>query len=117
MFLYSILAWLHVMPEKRSPTNVYALLPSLTLAGLMITSTGLSGMNAAAQSNSSSNMSSASVTNATSSARAPHLNKTMAELESSNNPQDIATLAYIWGYPLVSVVRASKKFIFIFYFR
>jgi hypothetical protein len=33
------------------------------------------------------------------------LNKTMAELESSNNPQDIATLAYIWGYPLVSVVR------------
>ena len=33
------------------------------------------------------------------------LNKTMAELESSNNPQDIATLAYIWGYPLVSEVR------------
>jgi hypothetical protein len=33
------------------------------------------------------------------------LNKTMAELESSNNPHDIATLAYIWGYPLVSVVR------------
>lgn len=33
------------------------------------------------------------------------LNKTMAELESSNNPQDISTLAYIWGYPLVSEVR------------
>ena len=33
------------------------------------------------------------------------LNKTMAELESSNNPQDIATLAYIWGYPLVLEVR------------
>jgi hypothetical protein len=93
------------LPKKRSFTNVYTLLASLTLVGLMITSTGLSGMNAAAQSNSSSNMSSASVTNATSSAGAPHFNKTMAELESSNNPQDIATLAYIWGYPLVSVVR------------
>ncbi|HYJ00936.1 MAG TPA: DUF1254 domain-containing protein [Nitrososphaeraceae archaeon] len=33
------------------------------------------------------------------------LNKTMAEIESSNNPQDIATLAYIWGYPLISEVR------------
>jgi hypothetical protein len=94
------------LPKKRSPKNVYALLASLTLVELMITSTGLSGMNAAGQSNSSSNMSSsASVTNATSSAGAPHFNKTMAEIESSNNPQDIATLAYIWGYPLVSVVR------------
>ena len=26
-------------------------------------------------------------------------------VESSNNPQDIATLAYIWGYPLVSMNR------------
>jgi hypothetical protein len=70
----------------------------------MITSTGISGMYAVTQTNSSSNMTS-SVNNATSSTGAPDLNKTMAELESSNNPQDIATLAYIWGYPLVSVVR------------
>jgi DNA sulfur modification protein DndE len=29
----------------------------------------------------------------------------MAELQSSNDPTDIATLAYIWGYPMVSQVR------------
>jgi hypothetical protein len=100
-----ILARLHVMTKKRLLTNVYALLASLTLVGLMITSTGLSGMNAAGQSNSSSNMPSPPITNATSSAGTPDFNKTMSDLESSNNPQDIATLAYIWGYPLVSVVR------------
>ena len=33
------------------------------------------------------------------------LNKTMAEVESSDNPKDIATLAYIWGFPLISQVR------------
>ena len=71
----------------------------------MIISTGLSGMNAMAQNSSSSNMSSGSLTNAISSAGAPDFNKTMAELKSSDNPQDIATLAYIWGYPLVSMVR------------
>ena len=94
------------MLKKRPPTNVYAQVASFALIGLMITSTGLSGMNASAQGTSSYNMSSsASVTNTTAPAGTPDFNKTMAEIEDSNNPQDIATLAYIWGYPLVSVVR------------
>ncbi len=33
------------------------------------------------------------------------LYKRMAEIEYSNKPQDIATLAYIWGFPLVAVER------------
>jgi len=93
------------MNNARSFTKVSVLLVSSILVVSLITSTGISGMYAAAQSDSSSNMTSTSVNNATSSTSAPDLNKTMAALESSNNPQDIATLTYIWGYPLVSVVR------------
>jgi len=33
------------------------------------------------------------------------LNVQMAQLSSSNNPEDIATLAYIWGFPLVTMER------------
>jgi hypothetical protein len=29
----------------------------------------------------------------------------MAQLSTSNNPADIATLAYIWGFPLVAMER------------
>lgn len=60
-------------------------------------------MYAAAQNNSSSNMSSASVTNATSSIGPSDLDKKMQQLtnSNSNNSKDIATLAYIWGYPPV----------------
>ncbi|MFZ0515350.1 MAG: hypothetical protein WAM14_27380 [Candidatus Nitrosopolaris sp.] len=35
------------------------------------------------------------------------LGKKMAELSASDNPQDIATLAYIWGYPLVIADRTK----------
>ena len=34
----------------------------------------------------------------------------MALLSNSNNPGDIATLAYIWGYPLVSMERSFNWF-------
>lgn len=50
-------------------------------------------------------MSSGSVTNATSSAGPSDLDKKMQQLLSSNDPKDIATLAYIWGYPLISNIR------------
>ena len=93
------------MRKVKSFTKTSVFLVSLILIVSMITSTDISGMYAAAQGNSSSNMTSTSVNNTTTSTSASDLNKTMAELESSNNPQDIATLAYIWGYPLVSVVR------------
>ena len=35
------------------------------------------------------------------------LDDRMKEIVASDNPDDIATLAYIWGYPLVSVIRSS----------
>jgi len=36
---------------------------------------------------------------------AEELNVHMAQLSSSNKPEDIATLAYIWGFPLVTMER------------
>ena len=33
------------------------------------------------------------------------LNTKMAEISSSNKPEDIAALAYIWGFPLVTMQR------------
>ena len=92
------------MRNVRSFTKTSVLLVSMILIVSVITSTDISGMYVVAQGNSSSNMTSPSV-NTTTRTSALDLNKTMAALESSNNPQDIATLAYIWGYPLVSVVR------------
>jgi len=38
------------------------------------------------------------------------LNEKMTQLLSSNNPQDIATLAYVWGYPLVTMERSFNYF-------
>ena len=32
----------------------------------------------------------------------------MLQLTASNKPQDIATLAYIWGYPLVTVAGSGR---------
>jgi hypothetical protein len=32
-----------------------------------------------------------------------HLNTKKAQISSSNKPEDIATLAYIWGFPLVTM--------------
>lgn len=52
-----------------------------------------------------SNSTSSNATTNDSQSQIEQLNQTMAMLESSNNPQDIATLAYIYGYPLVSEVR------------
>lgn len=92
------------MMKVRLFTKTAGLLISLILVVSLIASIGTSGMYVDAQGNSSSNMSSTSE-KTTAGASALDLNKTMAALESSNDPQDIATLAYIWGYPLVSVVR------------
>ena len=38
----------------------------------------------------------------------------MAQLSSSNKTEDIATLAYIWGFPLVTMERLTSKSIWIF---
>lgn len=92
------------MSNERSVTSGTIFLITLVLVVFLITSTAMTAKYASAQNNSGSNMSSTSVTNATSST-ALDLNQTMAELESSNDPTDIATLAYIYGFPLVSVVR------------
>ncbi|MFZ0512356.1 MAG: hypothetical protein WAM14_12175 [Candidatus Nitrosopolaris sp.] len=58
-----------------------------------------------------SNSTAANTTNNTSSLLKPGntaantvvLDAKMLQLTASNKPQDIATLAYIWGYPLVTV--------------
>jgi hypothetical protein len=42
---------------------------------------------------------------ATSQPSIEELNVQMAQLSSSNKPEDIATLAYIWGFPLVTMQR------------
>ena len=95
------------MSNESSVTRSIILLVTLVLIVSMITSTGLSSMYANAQNNSSSNMSSASGTNATSSTSASDLDKKMTELTNSNDPADIATLAYIYGFPLVAVIRTA----------
>ncbi len=38
-------------------------------------------------------------------AQSEELNIKMAQLSSSNKPEDVATLAYIWGFPLVTMER------------
>jgi hypothetical protein len=38
------------------------------------------------------------------------LNEKILQLVSSNKPQDIATLAYIWGYPLVTMEKSASYF-------
>src|SRR4051794_6904397 len=38
------------------------------------------------------------------------LNKKMADLSSSDKPEDKATLAYIWGYPLITMQRSFDYF-------
>ena len=45
--------------------------------------------------------------NTTSATSASDLENRMQQLQSSNDPKDIATLAYIYGFPLVSVVRTE----------
>jgi hypothetical protein len=93
------------MKNVRSFTKASVFLVSLILVVSMFTSTGISGMYAAAQSNSSSNMT--SVNNATTSTAASDLDKKMQQLADSNNPTDIATLAYIYGFSLVAVIRTA----------
>lgn len=95
------------MTNQRS-VNTTLVLITFVLITSMITSTGLSGMYAAAQSNSSSNMTSGSASNLTSSTSSSDLDTKMQQLLSSNDPKDIATLAYIWGYPLVNMERLVK---------
>jgi len=94
------------MTNEMSATRATVLLITLVLIVSMITSTGLSSMYANAQNNSSSNMS-ASETNGTSSTSASDLDKKMQELTNSNDPTDIAILAYIYGFPLVAVIRTA----------
>lgn len=68
------------------------------IAGTLPTESSVFGQTQTASTSSNS-------TDNNSQSQIQHLNQTMAELESSDNPQDIATLAYIWGYPLVSELR------------
>src|SRR4029079_15639649 len=44
-------------------------------------------------------------TNTTATTIVSDLENKMKQLESSNDPKDIATVAYIYGFPLVNVIR------------
>lgn len=88
------------MANQRS-VNTTIVLITIVFITSMITSNGISGMNVTAQTDSSSNLTSSSTSNATSSSPSD-LDKKMQQLASSNDPKDIAILAYIWGYPLVT---------------
>ena len=46
--------------------------------------------------------------NATSAMSVQVLDNIMKQLASSDKPENIATLAYIWGFPLVSVIRTAE---------
>jgi len=94
-----------VMKNVKSFSKASVILVSFILVVSMITSAGISGSYAAPQSNSNFNMSLTSVTNTTSSAAALDLESKMQQLTNSNDPTDIATLAYIYGFPLVNVIR------------
>ncbi len=86
-------------------------LGSILLIGAIITTPGIGGLSeVSAQTTNTTTMpviattpSPANVT--TSSSTNLELYKRMAELEYSNKPQEIATLAYIWGFPLVATER------------
>ncbi len=81
------------MSNSKPFSKLPLFLASLFLIVSLITSTGLSGIYVTGQGNSTSNMTSTTSID---------LDKKMQLLESSNDPKDIATLAYIWGYPLVT---------------
>lgn len=49
----------------------------------------------------------ANQSNATSAMSIQQLDDIMKQLASSDKPDDIATLAYIWGFPLVNVIRTA----------
>ena len=90
------------MTNRKSFNKVTIVLITVVLITFMITSNGISGVNVTAQSNSSSNLTSSSTSNAASSTSSSDLDAKMQQLASSNDPKDIATVAYIWGYPLVT---------------
>lgn len=85
--------------DKLSVTNRLILFSVIILIITMMTSGMMPGMNAIAQSNSTSN--------ATLSPYTTDVDKRMQEILSSDDPKDIATLAYVYGFPLVSVVRTE----------
>jgi len=91
-----------LLKNKKSISKAPILL-ALFLVIVMITSTDR--LNVSAQNNSSSNLSSASVPDVASSANASGLEAKMQQLMNSNDPKDIAILAYIYGFPLVNVIR------------
>lgn len=84
------------MDKKSSVTNRLVFFSMVVLIITMITGGMMPSMNANAQSNSTSNAT--LLTNTT-------VDQSMQEILSSDDPKDIATSAYVYGFPLVSVIR------------
>jgi len=86
------------MKKRNRSISKISLIGALIMVLFMVTSTGMSGSYASAQNNSS---------NMTSATSGSDLDSKMEQLESSNDPTDIATLAYTYGFPLVAAIRTA----------
>jgi hypothetical protein len=83
-----------------SPSEVFT---QTSTAGDNNTATTSDSSSSNTTSSSSSNQSNATTTATTMDSQ--QLDNIMKQLLSSDKPEDIATLAYIWGFPLVNVKR------------
>ena len=86
------------MAQGRTNTKV-VLVTGILLMIIALVLQPLSFQPLNAQSASSTSVSSLNQNNST------NLTSEMKRIENSKDPKDIATLAYIWGYPLVSMIR------------
>ncbi len=90
------------------------ILPSFLIGILMLSPfIGISPLFTMAQENSSPASSSSSVSNSSeisSNSSVSDIKKKMVDISTSDRPEDIATLAYIWGYPLITMQRSFDYF-------
>ena len=99
--------------SERKKSHLLTIVVIFAILSLVIASTnsfylqGVNGANTTTITNTNSE-------NTTSSLLLPltsqELDTIMAEISNSDKPEDIATLAYIWGYPLVSMERSFNWF-------
>jgi hypothetical protein len=87
-----------------SPSEVFT---QTSTAGDNNTATTSDSSSSNTTSSSSSNQSNATTTATTMDSQ--QLDNIMKQLLSSDKPEDIATLAYIWGFPLVNVKITTSR--------
>jgi hypothetical protein len=113
--LITIHAYISITLQKHMRIYKSILLP-LFLMGILMVSPfiGISPLVTTARENSSS-VSESNSTNSNSSgisvnSSVSDIEKRMVDISTSDNPEDMATLAYVWGYPLVTMQRSFDYF-------